>query len=304
MTKQEGLHHLLLCETSLFSGNYLAEEDKKEPHKHISLHPLRITTLCYFLHNNPRIAKHINVSPAVPGSPLPWGPPSSLASLDRCSTKLLQRASLCPGQQPRLRHHTHHPSLSRKPPAACPSAFNLSVSTLTASKGAWCPLYWPHLCFVLLLLHLLPILTPLRAPPGHQNPPRLTDTALGYPEDSATLMVWRSESFWEAFVIFRTETSSFHAMSDVAWHSRRVERTGWNTCITPKEEKTTEGKRTPAILSPSTAVKLVCSNKSRLQQNLFYQNQAILCERTNSSENFISMREDRELPLDRLLNAA
>lgn len=51
---------------------------------------------------------------------------------------------------------------------------------------------------------------------------------------------------------------------------------------------------------PFSTVQLVCSYQSKLQQNLFYQTQVIFCERPDSSENFITMRE----PLDRLLNAA
>lgn len=159
-----------------FPGNYSAEEDKKEPHTHISLLPLRIITLCSFLHNNPRIAKHIKVSPAVPGSLLPWGSPSSLPSLDRCAAKLLQKASLCPGQQSRPRHHTNHPSLSRKATAPCPSAFNLSVSPSPASKGAWWPLYRPCVLFCSCSTSC-----------QSESPKAHRDAALGYPEDSVTL---------------------------------------------------------------------------------------------------------------------
>lgn len=149
-----------------FPGSYLAG-DQKKPHKHISLYPLRRATLCSFLHNNPSIAKVTNPSPAVPGSPLPWAPPSLPPSLDRLPPSCSRCHHCCPGQQPRAGASLPSAPLSPKNPRLpVPVLLTSLFPPSPASKRARSPLYWPHLCFVLLLLHLLPILTPHGAPPA------------------------------------------------------------------------------------------------------------------------------------------
>lgn len=155
---------------------------------HISLPSLRRATLCSFLHNNPSRAKHVNMSPAVPGSPLPWAPPSSPASLDRHPPSCSRRHHYCPGQQPRPGTFLPSPPLSPETPhLPVPVLLTSLFPPSPASKRAGSPPYRPHLCFVLLLLRLLPILTPHMAPSGHQNPPGLTEAALGYPKESTPL---------------------------------------------------------------------------------------------------------------------
>jgi len=178
-------------------------------------------------------------------------PPPLPASLDRHPTKALQRALLLPRSPDKLWQPS--PLSKKSTQGSVPLLLTSLFPSSPASKQASSPLYWQHLCFVMLPSTACPPLAAHVGPSGQQHPSGLTAAVLGYPKESASQQHCHNmklcTGFWEAFISFSMGISSFHHTSDVTRHSRRVERTGLSTSITPKQKKTKEEKYTPVILS-------------------------------------------------------